>query len=533
MGLGTLSVIIIAPFVLGLVAIALASITPARYNALVDRQMWIFSLGTSFIVFAFTTLMWIGNVSGFSNLSLNEYAYLEETPWIPSIGVSWILGVDGLSMPLVWMTAFLIPVSILISRDETDGRYFHPLLLIMGSALMGVFVALDMVMFYIFYEFTLIPMFFLILKWGGENRRYAAQKFMIYTFFASVIMLLGLLATSFLMGPGTEQGCHLSSITNRCFDMRVASNIAGSQGDAFLGGIGMQRFVFLLLLIGFLVKLPAIPVHTWLPDAHVEAPTAGSMILAGVMLKMGGYGLIRFGLTIFSGAIYDYRWLLLAIGMISLVYGAMVCLGQTNLKRMVAYSSISHMGLVLLGVATLQPLGITGAIFMLFAHGLISPLLFAVCGSFKHHYHTMEIGEMRGLARHSPSMGAFMMFGWMASLGLPLLAGFVAELAVMLAFWDAFGWWVIPPALTLIITAGYYLWSMQRTIFEGGLEGELPESLGSEEPRDLTVHEVIAMGIMAAPIVVFGIMPFLVFTGMEHHSTELLLRLASILGGGI
>jgi NADH-quinone oxidoreductase subunit M len=212
--------------------------------------------------------------------------------------------------------------------------------------------------------------------------------------------------------------------------------------------------------------------------------------------------------------------------MVSLVYGAMVCLGQTNLKRMVAYSSVSHMGLIFLGIATMQPLGIAGAIFMMLAHGVISPYLFAVCGSFKHHYHTLEIGSMRGIAKFSPWLGGHMMTAWMASLGLPLMAGFVAEVTIMIAFWMAFGWWVILPALTLIITAAYYLWSMQRTIFEGGDEGELPDSL-HDEPVDISWHENAGMFAMAVCAVILGVLPFIFFDMMSSYSnyfvTEVLL----------
>ena len=191
------------------------------------------------------------------------------------------------------------------------------------------------------------------------------------------------------------------------------------------------------------------------------------------------------------------------------------------------------MGLILIGLATLTPLGITGAIFMLFAHGLISPLLFGVCGAFKHHYHTMEIGSMRGLARHAPWLAAFMMIGWMASLGLPLLAGFVAELTILIAFWQAYGWWVIPLALTLVLTAGYYLWSMQRTIFEGGLDGELPEGIKPHQARDLSYSEIAGFFLLTLPILLFGILPFLVWEMMANHSAEVLdLTVAKALGWG-
>jgi len=201
-----------------------------------------------------------------------------------------------------------------------------------------------------------------------------------------------------------------------------------------------------------------------------------------------------------------------------LVYGSIVCLGQTNLKRMVAYSSVSHMGIVLLGIASMQPLGFAGAIFMMFAHGIISPMLFSICGSFKHHYHTLEIGSTRGLAKASPFLGVYMMFSWMASLGLPLLAGFVAEITVLVAVWMTFGWWVLLPALVLAITAGYYLWSMQRTIFEGSGEVVLPEGMAAEDARDISPWENIGNMLMALLIVLFGVLPWIIWDMMSAYA---------------
>ena len=304
-----------------------------------------------------------------------------------------------------------------------------------------------------------------------------------------------------------------------------------NKGEGVYLGDGMQKILFAMLMIGFLVKLPAVPFHTWLPDAHVQAPTGGSMLLAGVMLKMGAYGMFRLPLALFPDALIFYQDLIMAIGLISLVWGAVVCLGQTNLKRMVAYSSVSHMGVILLGIASMQPIGYAAALFMMFAHGIISPMLFAVCGAFKHHYHSMEIGAMRGMAKWSPYLAVYMMFAWMASLGLPLLAGFVAELMVMIAFWPEYGWWILLPGAVLAITAAYYLWSMQRTIFEGGDEGQPPESLHGETPPDITLPENIGMIILAIFTVIFGIFPFIAL-GIMGDWTEVFFR-AVLIGGGV
>ncbi len=467
------------------------------------------NLAIALLMFVLATLIGLENTFG---LAWGEYLYQNCQPGeigtgscalIGSIGVSWHVGIDALSFPMVWLTTLLIPITMIVEWDAKKGAYFHSLILMMEGALIGVFVSLDLFVFYVFWELTLIPMFFLILMWGGEDRRYAAQKFFIYTFAASVFMLAGILVMYF-----NNDANWVGNITGKSFDFVLMDTQTN-----FIASEGLRSIVFLLMLIGFATKLPSVPVHTWLPDAHVQAPTAGSMLLAGVMLKMGAYGFLRLGVTLFPEQVIEFQTLLLVLGMISLVYGAVVCLGQLNLKRMVAYSSVSHMGLIFLGIATLEPLGIAGAIFMMFAHGIISPLLFAVCGSFKHHYHTLEIDSMRGLAKHSPWMSGHMMVGWMGSLGLPLMAGFVAEVAVLIAFYMAFGWWVLFPAITLIVTAAYYLWSMQRTIFEGGRDdhdhpiSKLPSTLHGESPRDITWHENTGMLILGVLAVVYGIYP--------------------------
>jgi NADH-quinone oxidoreductase subunit M len=399
-------------------------------------------------------------------------------------------------------------------------------------------------MFYVFWELTLIPMFFLILMWGGADRKYASQKFFIYTFTASVVMLLGLITLYFFQDPGNPLD-YAGSMTGRSFDIPTITQHAlaeNSNGNWYLGA-NIQKVLFAMLMLGFLVKLPAVPFHTWLPDAHVQAPTGGSMLLAGVMLKMGAYGMFRLPISLFPHALEYFQLALMIIGMVSLVWGAIVCLGQTNLKKMVAYSSVSHMGVILIGIATMQPMGWAAALFMMFAHGIISPMLFAVCGAFKHHYHSMEIGAMRGMAKHSPWIATSMMFAWMASLGLPLLAGFVAELMMFIALWyfiDANGWsvfWMVGPALVLAVTAAYYLWSMQRTIFEGGDETQPPASLHGEPVPDLASPEKLAMLILAAFTILFGVMPWIGLDMMHDWTKQifdgLILPILGDFNGGI
>jgi NADH-quinone oxidoreductase subunit M len=497
----------------------------AEMRVVLENPIRYVNLTLALLMFVLATLIGLEETFG---MHWGEYLYQNceigeigtgSCTLISSIGVSWHVGIDALSFPMVWLTTLLIPITMVVEWNAKKGAYFHSLILMMEGALIGVFVSLDLFVFYVFWELTLIPMFFLILMWGGADRRYAAQKFFIYTFTASVFMLAGILVMYF-----NNDASWTGNITGKSFDF-----ILMSTQNNFIATEGLRSVVFLLMLIGFATKLPSVPVHTWLPDAHVQAPTAGSMLLAGVMLKMGAYGFLRLGVTLFPDQVIQFQTLLVVLGMVSLVYGAIVCLGQLNLKRMVAYSSVSHMGLIFLGIATLEPLGIAGAIFMMFAHGIISPLLFAVCGSFKHHYHTLEIDSMRGLAKHSPWMSAHMMVGWMGSLGLPLMAGFVAEVAVLIAFYMAFGWWVLLPALTLIVTATYYLWSMQRTIFEGGRDdhdhpiAQLPPTMHGDQPRDITWHENTGMLILGVLAVVYGIYPdfFGMFEMMSDWATLL------------
>ena len=518
-----LTFITLTPLGIGLALLILPYIAPASMADFTRRISRSLSMGVALAIFAITTALFLGQIGNIDWLNITQGQYVfqnDPVVLLESIGVRWVVGVDALSFPMVWLTALLIPISMLVEWDAKKGHLFHPLILVMEGALIGVFVVLDLFVFYVFWELTLIPMFFLILVWGGDDRRYASMKFFIYTFTASVLMLIGILVMYFHTDPIIDLG----SLTGHHFDL--VSMTTQASGNGLIAGEGLRHFVWLLLLIGFATKMPSVPVHTWLPDAHVQAPTAGSMLLAGVMLKMGAYGFLRIAVTIFPESTVVFTPLLIVLGMASLVYGAIVCMGQTNLKRMVAYSSVSHMGLIFLGIATMQPLGIAGALFMMFAHGIISPLLFAVAGAFKHHYHTLEIGSMRGIAHHSPWLAGHMMLGWMASLGLPLLAGFVAEIAVMIAFWMTFGWLVIWPALTLIITAVYYLTSMQRTIFEGGDPhvGVLPDTMHGEEPRDITWHENAGMFVLGALTVLFGIMPFIFWDMMSDWSTEFMLE---------
>jgi len=423
------------------------------------------------------------------DMELGGYQFVEMHAWIPQIGASYHVGVDGLSMPFVILTPLLTTLAIIYSWDEgRKPREFFGLLLLLNASVIGVFISLDFFLFYIFWEVELVPMYFLIALWGGPNRKYAALKFFLYTQAASLLVLFGILALYWGAGSGT-------------FDMVEIATLAPLLSGTF------QAAVFLCLFIGFSVKLPMVPFHTWLPDAHVQAPTAGSVLLAGVLLKMGGYGLLRIGVTIMPDMLVKFAIPIAVLGVISMVYGAFLSLAQNDLKSMVAYSSISHMGFVLLGIATLSTIGVAGAVFQMFAHGLISGALFMLCGSVHHATGTRLISKLGGITSKMPIFAILTVTTFLASLGLPGMAGFVAEILVFIATFNAFGWWILFPIITVALTAGYYLFALQRAYF-----GPFNEKLGAI--KDIHKHEILPITVLIGLMILFGIWPMLMMSGI-------------------
>lgn len=428
-------------------------------------------------------------------LPSSDLANLTESyAWIESAGIkmSIIFAIDGLSILMVFLTALLMFLVVIFSWNEEDRpNYFHALLLAMEVGLMGVYMAQDYFLFYIMWEVTLIPMFFLISWYGGPRRHYSAIKFFIYTHVASLVMLIGIFGLVF----GTTRG-----------DFSFAAVAAGADLPLM-----MQIFLFGLLFFGFAVKMPVPPFHTWLPDAHVEAPTAGSVLLAGVMLKMGSYGIIRVCLNadIFSAAFPYWQPVMIGLGIFAMVYGVYACIAQNDLKKMVAYSSISHMGMVLVGMGCMSVIGIEFAIFQMFAHGLISAALFMVCGLAGHNFGTRDMRLLGGMAGKAPKFALFMMIAFMASLGLPGLMGFIAEFGLLYGLWEYLVRVNLTPLILLgllymLLTAGYYIWAMQKTLF-----GRLTDKIDLEHAHDIGNIECVVLAVLAVLIALFGIVPTL------------------------
>ncbi|NLU46048.1 MAG: NADH-quinone oxidoreductase subunit M [Euryarchaeota archaeon] len=443
----------------------------------------------------------------------NDYgAYAESHTWIDTAGLkmSYMLAVDGLSILMVFLTALLLLVVSVFTFEQHDKpNYFFALLLAMEVGLMGVYLAADYFLFYIMWEVVLIPMYFMISWFGGPRRHYAAIKFFIYTHVASLVMLIGIFAIVFQAAAGGVA------------DFSFAAVLAGS---AAFSGV-FQSLAFGLLFFGFAVKMPIVPFHTWLPDAHTEAPTAGSVLLAAVMLKMGSYGIIRVCLEVLPDGAVSWQAIMVVVALVAIVYGAYACIAQNDLKKMVAFSSVSHMGMVLLGIACLSEIGVMFAIFQMFAHGLITAVLFMTCGLAHDLYDTREIPLLGGLAAKTPIYATFMMFGFLASLGLPGLVGFWGEFGVIFGFYEYalsinMIWLIVFCLLSLLLTAGYYLWAIQRSMF-GRLTTKLSDKVMSRI-RDINKAEGIAMGIMCLMIAVFGLWPDLALSIISPYSSALI-----------
>ncbi|MBI2827784.1 MAG: NADH-quinone oxidoreductase subunit M [Acidobacteria bacterium] len=456
------------------------------------------SLGVALAPFAVTLALW----AGFDATSA-EFQFVERYPWIPAFGIHYFVGVDGISLLLVVLTGFLTPIALLSSWGSIDRKVkeFSVFMLALEAAMIGVFVSLDLFLFYVFWDAMLVPMYFLIGIWGYDQRIYAAIKFMLYTMAGSVLMLIAILGLAYLYSAAT--GTYTFDLL-KLYTLDIAPQT--------------QMWFFLAFTVAFAIKVPLFPFHTWLPDAHVEAPTAGSVILAGVLLKMGTYGLLRFSFPLFpQAAAYFAPWLAL-LAVIGIIYGALVAMVQPDMKKLVAYSSVSHLGFVVLGICAMNVQGVQGAIYQMLAHGVSTGGLFLLVGTLSDRRHTRLIGEFGGLKDVMPRFTAAFTIITLASIGLPGLNGFVGEFLIMLG---AFRWdprFASAAGLGVILSAVYMLWMFQR-VFYGPVTHEENATLPDLRPREWAgVLPLCAMAL------VMGIFPTLFLKPMEASVDALVQR---------
>ena len=429
--------------------------------------------------------------------------FVADATWIPVIKSSYFIGVDGISLPLYFLSMVITFLVVIYSLDHIPSpgnpKAFFSLMLVLQTGMAGTFIAQDLILFFVFFEVVLLPMYFMIGVWGGEQRQYASLKFFLYTMFGSALMLVAFLALFFK--TGAESFAIPFLVENGA---AIAKNV--------------QIWIFAGMFIGFAVKVPMFPFHTWLPDAHTQAPTQGSVILAAILLKLGTYGFVRIAIPTLPDAAIEWAPYIGALAVIGIIYGALGCLAQQDMKRLIAFSSVAHMGFVMLGISTLTSFGTNAAVFGMIAHGLITGMLFFVAGSVKERYHTLEIQRLGGLLKQMPRLGWILGFSSMASLGLPGLAGFWGEFPAILAAYNpaeglnvtVYRVFMVIAALGTVLAAAYLLWLFQRVAF-----GEpKPEFAGHDHDdhfHDVNKYEITAWAPLLIAIVVLGLVPNLLF----------------------
>jgi NADH-quinone oxidoreductase subunit M len=483
-----LSLLILVPL-LGALAIALV---PRQH----DRAMKWVALVTVLVNFVFSIALFAGFRGDTASMQ-----FVERVPWIPQLGIAWYVGVDGLSLLLVLLTTFLMVIAIGGSWNAITDRVkeYNILFLILESCVIGVFVSLDLFLFYVFWEFTLIPMAFLIGIWGHGRRIYAAIKFILFTMLGSTLMLVAILALVFIQRSATGT---LSFALTDVLKTPLP--------------VGLQPILFAAFALAFAIKVPMFPFHTWLPDAHVEAPTAGSVILAGVLLKMGTYGFIRFNMPLFPQAARDYAPLLIILALIGIIYGAIVSAVQRDIKSLVAFSSVSHLGFVMLGLFAFNAQGMSGGILQMINHGLSTGALFLLVGMLYERRHTRLIADYGGIAKVMPVYAAFFLIVMFSSVGLPGLNGFVGEFLILTGAFRANIWYAAFAATGVVLSAIYLLWMYQRAM-AGPVTNEANKNLPDLSPREI--------GLLVALVVVIiwiGVYPRTFLDPMQPSIINLL-----------
>ncbi len=484
-----LSVLVWLPILGGLLVLG----TGGDRNSAIAKKL---GIGVSVAVFIASIPLYTGFDS-----STHAMQFVERAPWVTSYSIEYYLGVDGISMPLVLLTTFLTVIVMLAAVSSVTKRVsqYVAAFLIMEGLMVGVFSALDAILFYVFWEAMLIPMYLIIGIWGGANRVYASIKFFLYTLLGSLLMLVAFL--------------YMYNVSGGSFSIEDFHRLP-------LGATA-QTLIFIAFFTAFAVKIPMFPVHTWLPDAHVEAPTGGSVILAAIMLKMGGYGFLRFSLPITPDASADLAGFMITLSLIAVVYIALVALVQMDMKKLIAYSSISHMGFVTLGMFLFTAGGIEGAMVQMISHGFISGALFLCVGVLYDRMHSRDIASYGGVVKSMPTFGAFAVLFAMANAGLPGTSGFVGEFLVILSAFQVNGWYAAIAALTLIFGAAYTLWMVKRVVF-GAITQDAVAAL-----KDVNGYEFAVLAMLAVSVLFFGIWPNPLLEVM-HASVDNLVQLASV-----
>ncbi|MGE0594408.1 MAG: NADH-quinone oxidoreductase subunit M [Vicinamibacterales bacterium] len=458
---------------------------------------WV-ALGISLVVFLVTLGIWAG-----FDASSGDFQMVERHAWIPAFGIDYYVGIDGISLLLVVLTGFLTPIALLSSWESVERKVkeFSIFVLALEAAMIGVFVSLDLFLFYVFWDAMLIPMYFLIGVWGYDQRIYAAVKFMLYTMAGSVLMLVAIIGLGYMHSVAT--GSYSFDLL-RLYALDIAPQT--------------QTWFFLAFALAFAIKVPLFPFHTWLPDAHVQAPTAGSVILAGVLLKMGTYGLVRFAFPLFPDAAVTFAPWIALLAVIGIIYGALVAMVQPDMKKLVAYSSVSHLGFVVLGICAMNMQGIQGAVYQMLAHGISTGGLFLIVGMLSDRRHTRLISEFGGLKGVMPRLTAAFLIITLASIGMPGLNGFVGEFLIMLG---AFRWdprFVIGAGLGVILSAVYMLWMFQRVYY-----GEVTNPKNANLP-DLRPREWAGVLPLCALAIIMGVFPNVFLRPMEPAVQKLVER---------